>query len=551
MSDSLKLLAHSLATAALHNLHSASHAHSAATSTSLAGRRSRSVEASSSGGLLLLGLGVADGLVNREDGAGGLSGGGEHVDSHDLGFPDKLLVKVGDFTVQNVNTNPDVLIPLDVVLHAELVKNVSGVHSGVFSELLGDGLEGLGVAVHNELGLALDGADVLAQVAGKLHLDGATSGNNRVGADGTGDNHDGVVEGASGFLNVLGSATTEHDGDGLGVGALGEHVVAFGSDLNFLEFTAVTENGVGDSEGGGLHLGTGGLTNTVEVLKRDAASAEDIAVSEVLSSEITDGELRENDLGASFDNGVELIVDDLPFSVDDLLEVVGVLKTDLSGVLLSFQLEFEVKDENLGVVEFLGLLLETGVGESLAEADALDEERVSDGATSDLLDTDIFLVEIVGEVHDGIDNHVAEEVLVAGDNLGVKGSHSALLKQVTLLSFVLISNLNGNLPDAGKAKVHSVTVALDNNGGVHAFLNELLGLLQEFASGEDDRGGAISDFVVLGASDIDESLGGGVHDVEETDKGGAIVGDSHTATVVDELVHAAGTYRTFEINVWQ
>jgi len=69
----------------------------------------------------------------------------------------------------------------------------------------------------------------------------------------------------------------------------------------------------------------------------------------------------------------------------------------------------------------------------------------------------------------------------------------------------------------------SFTETLDNNLRVHAFFNEVFGNLEELSSGKDDGGGTISDFVVLGLGDIDESLGGGVDNVEETDKGGSII----------------------------
>jgi hypothetical protein len=527
----------------LHNLHSTAHAHSASTASALAGRRSRSVETTSGSCLLLFTLGVADGLVDRKDGACGFSGSGEHIDSHNLGLPHKLLEEVPDLTLKDVDANPKAIFAFSVMAHAELVKNVGGVHSGVFGELLGDNFESLGKAVHNKLGLARYGADVLAKVAGKLHLDSSSTSDNSVSFDGTGDNHNGVVERTSGFLDVLGGTTTEDEGDGLGVGALGEHVVSFVSELDFLELSTFTKNLFGDTKGSGLALGTSCLTNTVKILKGDATSAEDIAVSEVLGSEITNGKLGEDNLGSSFDNSVEFVVNDLPFGVNNLLEIVGVFETDLSGVLFGLKLKFEVHDEHLGVLKGLGLLLETGVGEGLAEADTFNEEGISNGATSDLFDTNIVLVKVFTEVHDGIDDHFAEEILVAGNNLGVEGSHGALLEQVALLGIRLVSDLDGNFADAVKAEAHGIAVTLDDNGGVHALIDELLRLLQEFTSGQNDGSSSISDFVVLGAGNIDQSLGGGVDDVEETNESGTIVGDGNAAAIVDKFVHSAGTYK--------
>ena len=62
---------------------------------------------------------------------------------------------------------------------------------------------------------------------------------------------------------------------------------------------------------------------------------------------------------------------------------------------------------------------------------------------------------------------------------------------------------------------------------MHAFLNEGLGLSEEFTSNEDDRGGTITDLVILRLGDVDEGLGSGVNDVKKRDKGSSIVGDSH------------------------
>jgi hypothetical protein len=62
-------------------------------------------------------------------------------------------------------------------------------------------------------------------------------------------------------------------------------------------------------------------------------------------------------------------------------------------------------------------LFKTGIGESLLEADSLNEERISDRSSSNPLDTNILLVESIIQLHDCIDNHVTEEVLMLRDNL--------------------------------------------------------------------------------------------------------------------------------------
>jgi len=76
---------------------------------------------------------------------------------------------------------------------------------------------------------------------------------------------------------------------------------------------------------------------------------------------------------------------------------------------------------------------------------------------------------------------------------------------------------------------------------VHTLFNEFLGLLEELTSHEHNGCGAITDLVVLGSGDVNEGLGSGVNDVEETDKGGTVVGDGDASSVVDKFVHSAGS----------
>jgi len=49
-------------------------------------------------------------------------------------------------------------------------------------------------------------------------------------------------------------------------------------------------------------------------------------------------------------------------------------------------------------------------------------EGISDGSTSDFLDTNISLLEILIKIQNGIDDHLGEESFVVRNNLGVEGS---------------------------------------------------------------------------------------------------------------------------------
>lgn len=80
---------------------------------------------------------------------------------------------------------------------------------------------------------------------------------------------------------------------------------------------------------------SGSLDDADHVLTGDAAGAEDVAVSEVLSGEVPDRERRQNDVSATIDYGIKLLVDEFPLSVDNRLILRGVGDPDLSVGLLS------------------------------------------------------------------------------------------------------------------------------------------------------------------------------------------------------------------------
>lgn len=95
----------------------------------------------------------------------------------------------------------------------------------------------------------------------------------------------------------------------------------------------------------------------------------------------------------------------MPFGFHDLVVLLGVLDADLGIFLLALELQLQIEQAELGVLEVLRLLLEAGVGEGLLECDAVNEERISDGASGDHLDPDEVLVEEVRvKVLDGSDN---------------------------------------------------------------------------------------------------------------------------------------------------
>jgi len=133
------------------------------------------------------------------------------------------------------------------------------------------------------------------------------------------------------------------------------------------------------------------------------------------------------------------------------------------------------------------------------------------------------LVEILIEIEDCINNHLGEELLILGDNLGVEGSLSALDQKISLLKITLVSNFDGDFSDSLKALSAGLSITLDDDLGVHALLDEGLSLFEELTGGDNDRCGTISDFIVLRLGNIDEGLGSWMNDIKEANKSSAII----------------------------
>ena len=153
------------------------------------------------------------------------------------------------------------------------------------------------------------------------YLGGTASSNDELVLDGTSYDHDGVVEGTLHFGNELFRSTAHNDGTGLGFGAAGEYVVTITADLLLLEqgtFAQVLGLQVQD---GRLNGTTDSLDDTLQIFVRHTTSTEDVTVGKVLRGQITDGQLGQNDIGTGGDNLLQLVVDDFPLSIDNVLVV--------------------------------------------------------------------------------------------------------------------------------------------------------------------------------------------------------------------------------------
>lgn len=94
----------------------------------------------------------------------------------------------------------------------------------------------------------------------------------------------------------------------------------------------------------------------------------------------------------------------------------------------------------------------------------------------------------------------------------------------------------GEVPDGLLARE---AVTGDDGGRVDLVLDEVVGAAEEFGRDDDDRGGAVSDLLVLLLRELDEDATGGVFDFDQLEDGGAVVRDGDVLAGELVSVHRA------------
>mmetsp|Transcript_77198 Transcript_77198/g.226426 ORF Transcript_77198/g.226426 Transcript_77198/m.226426 type:complete len:381 (+) Transcript_77198:378-1520(+) len=380
------------------------------------------------------------------------------------------------------------------MLLPQLVQDQGAVGAAVLCQRHGDDLQRAGKVVDHQLLLAGDGPRVLPQVAAQLHLDGAPATNDLGVPHGGLHDQQRVLQRALRLVDELLGPAPDEDGRGIRAGALREEVVALRPDLPLLELAAGAEDAGRDALDRGLDLAAGGPPGALQVVLVHPAGAEDVAVGEVLGGQVPDGQAAEHHLRPGLGDEVQLLVDDVPLSVDDGLVLVGVRDADLSVVLLRLELELEVEQQDLGVRELLGLLLEARVREGLLEGHALDQRGVGDRAAGHLLDAHRRDAQVVPEHRDGVHRHLCEERLVVGHELRVQGRLRALDEHRALLLRTLRLEVDRHLAQLLQRQVAGSPEALDDLRAYKTILKEVLRLLQHLPGQNDNAGGAVAYF---------------------------------------------------------
>jgi hypothetical protein len=380
----------------------------------------------------------------------------------------------------------------------KLLDVLDGVEARVLGKAHWDLLKGISECAHGVLLNSHDLVSLLRDLNRASELSGTTSSDNVVVLDHVSNDADGVEEASLGLVTNGPGATSNEDGDSLGVFALlDEHdLIVGGSELELLDDTSLSKllgRDLLESWDNSSSSGDGKKLNLDSTNPSDGGK---FVVHEEMVCLIVETPLADDNGGAGVLNLLDHIDEILLLHVGKLF-VVG-SRLDLEAVLgLGLgRLKGAGEDSDLGVVD---LLLHLGMREIFIKDNSFDESRIFESTTSlgdDLDEVEVNILSLeIGDMENRLDSEVSVVGLAFADDLRAEGSHGALAEELV----VVLGNVNFllDLIKLLDSDLTSGVEAICNLKGVETLIKELLGLLKDCTSEDHNTGSTITDFVIL------------------------------------------------------
>lgn len=368
----------------------------------------------------------------------------DHLD--DLSSELKLLFlgKVGFVDLGFSHIGVSILHAVDSVvgvffsdlLGLALGEGLDWVETGVVSEGSGDVLESVSEGADGVLFNIGNFVSGLSDGEGAGDFGSTTSPDDFVGLDEVADDAHGIVDTSDGLVDDHLGASSDEDGDGLGLFALfdDEHSFVAGSELNFSDGSGLSEFIGGDFFESGDDSGSGGDGDEFNVGSGDPSDGGEFVLEEEMVGLIIEAPLAHDDIGSGLLASSDLVLEVLLFLGVEFVVIFGAGDVE---VVFGFGFGgFEGAGENkdFGILDLFSHLW---VGDVLVHEDSVDESGVLETASGfsgdfDEVKVDIFSFE-VGDGEDGIDGDSGKFCFVFIDDFGSEGDHGGFDESLVVI----------------------------------------------------------------------------------------------------------------------
>lgn len=179
---------------------------------------------------------LTDRLIHAQDHTAGFHSRLDGIYFHQRRLPYESLHVVPHAFIIEIHTRP--YVPL-AMLHSELRQYIGRIKTSIITQLSWDDLQCFGERFDDCLLLPWDiRIGILMQEGTDLHLACTSAGHDGVVADGTLNDHDGVVKTAFSFGDELLGASAEDKGTCFGGRTAFEEIKSFAANLTLFEFLA-------------------------------------------------------------------------------------------------------------------------------------------------------------------------------------------------------------------------------------------------------------------------------------------------------------------------
>jgi hypothetical protein len=367
-----------------------------------------------------------DDVVNLEDHADALGGEGERA-CRDEGWLQHIgLVHIHNGVLLDVQAG--VFVSSSVAI-AQLGHKDDWVETGVFTESVGDELEGLSICSAHVRVRSEDLSGVLGQLVRDFHLDAGTSWNERSLLNESTHDTESIMEGALSLIDDELVGTSQENGDSLTLVRASSDLDNFlgASSADFLADIGLSELFLGELVWVGNWDGVDGSADEVNLVAVDVLDHHDLLLGQEVESQVRDGLaentlLEEQNVGSTVYDLLNQSQDVLSLFLEETVDSGVVVHDDVALEVTLGGGEWELNETDFGTLN-AGWATSEVTGLLVDKDESVNELALVDSAAQFLGNVDVSEVDVVGsllvnDLEDSLNCHWGELVGVMRDNLG-------------------------------------------------------------------------------------------------------------------------------------